>query len=732
MKIDFEVVNKTILDNYISVLHQWFPNGKKIGSNFCIGSLRGEPGESLKIDFKRGVWKDFSQDEKGGTDPISLYAAIHSLSQFEAAKRLAGNCPTSIASFQEAKDSQDEGFIPVIDPPEDMPNPGVSDFPTRYIYKNQEGNVLGFVCRSDEGGKKKIRPRTPWYDSTGSIVWRWKGFSIPRPVYGLDQLSAFPHAVVLVVEGEKCVDAYRGIDSATPTITWPGGSNAVEQADWEPLRGRRVVLWPDADAPGIKAMQKLSELLIAKGCEVKIVSVENCDQAGWDVADAISQGWKHPAIISLLSKAERCNRKEEVVSRTTTTTQVLRTNDFEAVQKIEVSEQLGESKPNLDAFGFQKGAQGKYIPSLDGVCRVLEKHSRWTGKIWYDSFLEKIQTDVFGKQENWTDYHTQRLTRWVQAVFEFPTLGTDRVHEAVETVSKGNSKNCLQVWLRSLKWDGVARLSKLLSEGFGAASNPYTIRVGECWAISMVARAMNPGCKVDTMPVFEGSQGTGKSSALAIIGGEYFGECHEDFGSKDFVLSLKGKWLIEVAEMHAFRRADVDRLKGIMSTRVDRVRVPYGRMTEEHPRQSVFAGTTNRDDWQADDTGARRFWPIRCGFLSPSWLHENRDQFFAEAVYRFEIGEDWWDVPKLEARSEADERRPDDPWEEVIACYLDDHRTYSARELLANPLQIDLEHHSNAAAKRVGVILRRLGWSNYVARVGDTTAKRWRKVSDVS
>jgi putative DNA primase/helicase len=118
--------------------------------------------------------------------------------------------------------------------------------------------------------------------------------------------------------------------------------------------------------------------------------------------------------------------------------------------------------------------------------------------------------------------------------------------------------------------------------------------------------------------------------------------------------------------------------------------------------------------------------------LSPQWLKEHREQIFAEAVYRFKLGEDWWDVPLVQAKVETEERRPEDPWEEVIAQYVEEHRTYSARELLVNPLLIDLEKHSNAAAKRVGAILRRLGWSNYVARVGDTTVKRWRKVSDVS
>jgi predicted P-loop ATPase len=105
---------------------------------------------------------------------------------------------------------------------------------------------------------------------------------------------------------------------------------------------------------------------------------------------------------------------------------------------------------------------------------------------------------------------------------------------------------------------------------------------------------------------------------------------------------------------------------------------------------------------------------------------------FAEAVARFRAGESWWEVPKQAAAIHTDERRPEDPWEEIIGSYLDDHRTYSARELLGTPLQIDIEHQSNAAAKRVGVILRRLGWTSYVARAGDSTVKRWRKLPDVT
>jgi predicted P-loop ATPase len=185
------------------------------------------------------------------------------------------------------------------------------------------------------------------------------------------------------------------------------------------------------------------------------------------------------------------------------------------------------------------------------------------------------------------------------------------------------------------------------------------------------------------MPILEGSQGTGKSSALRVLGGEWFAECHESITTKDFYQVLKGAWLVEISEMHSFDRSEVERIKGIISCAVDRYRAPYGRNAEDHPRQSVFAGTTNRDDWQRDDTGARRFWAVRCGAIDTAWLAVHRDQLFAEAVARFRAGESWWSVPSAEAAAEADERRPRDTWEDALRSFL--HHAAIARALPRHP-----------------------------------------------
>jgi putative DNA primase/helicase len=150
MSIDFDSINAGLLSNYFSTLNQWLPNGKKIGPNWCVGSLAGEPGDSLKIHVRKGIWADFATGEKGG-DPVSLYAAMHGIGQGEAAKRLGGKTQAPVKKSPEPTESE---LDPVLNPPEDMPDPKLPACTARYTYRNAEGNVLGFISRIDsEGGK---------------------------------------------------------------------------------------------------------------------------------------------------------------------------------------------------------------------------------------------------------------------------------------------------------------------------------------------------------------------------------------------------------------------------------------------------------------------------------------------------------------------------------------------------------------------------------------------------
>jgi hypothetical protein len=154
----------------------------------------------------------------------------------------------------------------------------------RWTYFNGDGDVLGYVARYDpEGQRKQI---IPWTFSTDG--WGMGQWPVPRPLYRLQELEARPEDPVLVVEGEKAADAAAALaGSPYVAVTWPGGAQALSRANWQTLRGRKILLWPDADQAGIEAMQRLAAILQPLAAEVKIIDPSGQPE-GWDCADS---GW---------------------------------------------------------------------------------------------------------------------------------------------------------------------------------------------------------------------------------------------------------------------------------------------------------------------------------------------------------------------------------------------------------------------------------------------------------
>ena len=233
--------------------------------------------------------------------------------------------------------------------------------------------------------------------------------------------------------------------------------------------------------------------------------------------------------------------------------------------------------------------------------------------------------------------------------------------------------------------------------------------------IGMVARIYEPGCKSDYMPVLEGNQGEVKSTACSVLAGEWFSDALPELRGDPVRVSqhLRGKWLIEVAEMHAMSKAEITELKAFISRQKERYTPKYGHREVIEPRQCLFIGTTNKETYLRDETGGRRFWPTKTGLIDIEGLRRDRDLLFAEAVARYRNGEHWWPARDFEAehmRPEQAARYEADVWEEAISVYLVGKSQATVLDVAHHALFIDTAKLGTADQRRITAVFRSIGW----------------------
>jgi predicted P-loop ATPase len=357
------------------------------------------------------------------------------------------------------------------------------------------------------------------------------------------------------------------------------------------------------------------------------------------------------------------------------------------------AKKLGIRKTTLDELAEEKKTSkpkpgGKEYMTVfsDLACNVgnvllaLNQEPGLMNAFGYDEMLRtEVLLRPLRKEQNFkvrpvTDADVTAMQSWLQW-YGFRGLGKDAAHDAVNKHARDHAFHPVRDYLNRLKWDKKLRLATWLHEYLDAEENKYTGSIGTMFLIGMVARIFEPGCKFDYMPILEGEQGLNKSKACSILAGpEYFSDQLPDIKSKEASQHLRGKWLIEVAELSTYSRAAVDDFKAFLTRQVERYRPPWGRKEVHEPRQCAFIGTTNKVHYFRDETGNRRFWPATTGGIKLDKLHDDRDQLFAEAVQLFRNKVHWWPDRKFELdhiAPEQESRYEPDVWEPLIRNYLD-------------------------------------------------------------
>lgn len=279
-------------------------------------------------------------------------------------------------------------------------------------------------------------------------------------------------------------------------------------------------------------------------------------------------------------------------------------------------------------------------------------------------------------------------------------------------------------YLDGSQWDGTPRLDNMLRDYAGADDTELNREFGPKFMIAGVRRVRQPGVKFDTMMVFEGSQGTGKSSFAEILAirDEWFcGSLSLRSDDKTKAELLAGAWIVEVQEMDGIRKASSHELKRFLSIRRDKYRRAYGRDARHYPRQCVIVGSTNDQQYLFDQTGNRRVWPVRAGKVDLEKLRRDIDQLWAEAAVREAAGESITLSEYLwQAAAELTEiRLIEDAFAAVLHGWFADRTGRVSMDSVKLLLGFEGGRLSPIEVQRIKAEMDRLGWEEKTNRLHD-------------
>lgn len=352
-----------------------------------------------------------------------------------------------------------------------------------------------------------------------------------------------------------------------------------------------------------------------------------------------------------------------------------------AIEKRKVSREIEEEEEWKNELIYNK--KGIIIQSIANAELIMRCDKKLKNKFGFDTFTKKIW--VLGdlpwnkskEKRQWRDVDDSRLRLYLEKTYGI--THRNNIYDAWQSVIEYNSFNPVMDYLKSLKHDGIKRLDTLFIDYLGVDDNIYSREATRKSLVGAVARVFEPGVKLDTSIVLVGSQGVGKSQIVHKLGKEWFSDSLVTVKGKEAYEQIQGFWIIEIAELAAMKKVEIEAIKHFMSKREDSFRGAYARNVETHKRQCIFICTTNTYDCLRDVTGGRRFYPLdvdKSRVKKDIWKDLNNyeiDQVWAEAVVLYKAGEKL--ILSKEAKEIAEKEQEShteyNPIEGVINEYLD-------------------------------------------------------------
>lgn len=483
---------------------------------------------------------------------------------------------------------------------------------------------------------------------------------------------------------------------------------------------------------------------------------------------------------------------------------ILRNDDGAPVSKPTPPARANRAKkpppPKDWLTGLELTPNGDIIPNSPNIGQIVQNDLRTRDHLEYNEFHSKVVTRIklstrlpfipafpvhdLVNGEPLQDKHLHAIRMMLEYENGAGKAGyglrsvTDRdLNAAIEIAAHQNPFHPVREYLAGLKWDGRARAEKLWIDYLGVEDNAYTRMVARHFLIGAVARAFEPGHKFDFVPILFGAQGKRKSTLIAILAKSWSGELKGNFrDEKHLVEQMMGCWIMELPELSSFKGSIIEDVKAFISAVVSYVRLSYGKLPKEFPRQCVFIGSTNEEEFLNDPTGNRRWWPLRVtvDMIDTDKLSLNVDQIWAETVQMYQamraehprekgplplhLTDNEAAILAAEAQDAAQNVTVVDVLAEAIAGYLDGDKSENFGGPKVRLKQVTInevwEHGlgrdktpNDPEAKAVGRALRLCGWvprptpfsirgadgkrkNHKVFNPGDEVKARWRAEDD--
>jgi len=672
------------------------PGGKITGNEYIAKNPMRPSSDgsgAFSINLNTGAWADFADGTTRGSqggDVVSLHAYLNGLSNGQAADDLAGkyNITDYTRPIQGNPEQHKEPpkyiqFVPI---PKNtrLPNgfPMGKDPVTNewrvvkwnYIwpYHDEAGDITHYVIRIDKpadtaGGK----PKKDFYPllfvkniSTGKYGWHWKYSDIEpaftkHQLYALHLLTAHTDVPVLLVSGEKCADAANAVfeRNGWPWVatTWQGGDKGTAKANFKQLNGRTVTCWPDNDESCQAAIKRAASSLD----NPKILIPPSDKPSGWDVADAIKEGWTDERVLQFISAAQPLLPNPDNIIR----------SHQDMVPR--------EMFPHYT----DRGLKG----TIENVMALLDYYGI---KLRYNMVLKSIECNIPGVVLGHDDAMNV-LYAHVFSLCKRNSVQVGGLESYIGAIASINEYNPVAEWIMSKPWDGKKRVQDLCDTLEIADDTPIKLRdiYINKWIVSAVAAAFRNNSddyRNRGTLILQGAGSIGKTTWFRTLAGgrQWFGEGMTlDPSDKDSVMKAIGHWIVELGEIESTLKKDMPKLKAFLTNGEDELRRPFAKAPGKYPRRTVFAGTVNSIEFLTDDIGNDRFWCIPVVSINYDLLNNiDIQQLWAEVKVRYDEGAQWWlTIDEMDMLAEQNAKHEitntiEERLEEMLDWEADDHK----------------------------------------------------------